>query len=863
MSEKKKGDSKKKRSRKKTRSKIFKGIYIILIVIILGAIAIGAGIGYGMIKTAPEIDVHKFLEVEETSTIYDNKGTLIDEFNTPEKRISVSIDKVPKILKNAFISIEDERFYSHKGIDIRRLGGAFVADVKIALGLSDGNLQGASTITQQLVKYRYFLEDSLTNRTSIKRKVQEMYLAHKLEEKLTKDQILESYMNTIFLGGSAHGIEAASQMYFNKSVDKLTIKQAAFIAGAAQNPSVSFANAFKNYKENIPFDSPRTKTVLGKMLETGNITQAEYDEAMAEDLMFNFSLKSSNKMNYEYFSRPVIEEVAKDLMTLYGYNKEKAYDELMYGGYRVYTTMDKSLQDEVQQVINDENGEFISPYTNPNLQASAVIMDYKTGEVKCIIGGRGDQPANSYNRAASDNFLRAPGSSLKPLTVYAPAIDSRKLTAGSAFEDAPIPTEIGAKYNDPPYDPKNSPDMYRGYVTMRDSIRVSANTVAVRITDAIGLDLSAEYGEKFGVQLDAEDKSSMAALALGQLDAGALSGTNPLTMSSAYGAFGNGGIVTKPRLYTKVVDRNGKTILESKLQTNTVLSPESAYIMFDMLKEPIIGTGPSANFGNMPIRGKTGTASNSTDLWFTGLTPYYSCAVWMGNDDYTPVEGMTSDNPSALWGRIMAIAHRDLPYKDIERPANVINVDISRDSGTLPTDLTYRDPRGDRVYSELFISGTQPTTLDDVHVEADVVKGADGKYYLPSENTPKDRIERQVFITRDYASDYLQDSQWVLPTEKDPTKYDIIDRIKDKDKDKDKGKNKDKDKDKDKEDEKDKDKDKDKEDESSENDTTDIIDDILSNLQTMNFHRSSNIGSLSTSLSFSKFVDTIWEYIKF
>ncbi|ARC84522.1 penicillin-binding, 1A family protein [Clostridium argentinense CDC 2741] len=858
MSEKKKGDGKKKRSRKKTRSKIFKGIYITLIIVLLGSIAIGAGVGYGIIKTAPEIDVQKFLEVEETSTIYDNKGILMDEFNTPEKRISVSIDKVPKILKDAFISIEDERFYSHKGIDFRRLGGAFIADVKIALGLSDGSLQGASTITQQLVKYRYFLEDSLNNRTSIKRKVQEMYLAYKLEKQyLTKEQILESYMNTIFLGGSAHGIEAASKMYFSKSVDKLTIKQAAFIAGAAQNPSVSFANAFRNYKENTPFDSPRTKTVLEKMLETGAINQGEYDQAMAEDLLFNFSLKSNNKMNYEYFSRPVIEEVVKDLMSVYGYNKEKAYDELMYGGYRVYTTMDKALQDEIQKVIDDENGELISPYANPNLQASAVIMDYKSGEVKCIIGGRGDQPANSYNRAASENFLRAPGSSLKPLTIYAPAIDSQKLTAGSAFEDAPVPTEMGSKYGNPPYDPKNSPDMYRGYVTMRDSIRVSANTIAVRIGDAIGLDLASEYGTKFGIHLDDDDKNSMSALALGQLDGGALNGTNPLALSSAYGAFGNNGIVTKPKLYTKVVDRNGKTILESKPESNKVISPETAYIMFDMLKEPIIGTGPSANFGNMPIRGKTGTSSDSKDLWFTGLTPYYSCAVWMGNDDYTPVEGMNSDNPSALWGRIMAIAHRDLPYKEIDRPAGVINVDVSRDSGTLPTDLSYRDPRGDRVYSELFISGTQPTTLDDIHVEADVVKGADGRYYLPSENTPKERIERRVFITRDYSpSVYLQDSQWVLPTEKDPTKYDTIDKGKDKDKDK----NKDKDKDKDKDKNKDKDKDKDKDEEINENDNNDVQ---RSNLQTMNFHQSSNINSVFKNISFIKFIDTISSYIKF
>ncbi|GAA0124113.1 PBP1A family penicillin-binding protein [Clostridium sp. CTA-19] len=787
------------KNNKTSRKKILKGIFIVFIILFLSCAAIGTGVVYGMIKTAPTIDVEKFLDIEETSTIYDSKSNLIDEFLTPERRISIDIDKTSENLKDAFVSIEDERFYSHKGIDFRRIGGAIFQDVKIIFGMSEGNLQGASTITQQLVKYRYFLEDSLENRTSIKRKVQEMYLSLKLEKELSKGEILESYMNTIYLGGTSHGVEAASQMYFNKSSKDLTLKQSAFIAGAAQNPSVSYYNAYENFKNNIPFDSPRTKTVLDKMLELGKITNSEYDAAIEDPLTFDFNINSNNGMNFEYFSRPAINQVVDDMVEIYKISKSEALDKLMYGGYKVYTTMDTELQNEVQEIVNDSNGSILNIYDNPNLQASATIIDYKTGDVKCIVGGRGEQEPNSYNRAASENFLRSPGSSLKPLTVYAPAINEQILTAGSMIEDSPIPTSIGSKYGNPPYDPKNAQLDYEGYMTLRDSIRSSRNTVATKVTDTIGLATSAKYGENFGIQLDETDKSSISALALGQLDGGSLAGTNPLALSAAYGTFGNNGVYTKPRLYTKVLDRHGKVILENKIETNTVLSSQASYIVYDMLKEPVIGTGPSAAFGNMEVRGKTGTSSDSTDLTFAGLTPYLSAAVWIGNDDYTPIYNMNSDKPAALWGRVMAAAHKSLEYSELARPDGIVSVDICKDSGTLPTQLSYKDPRGNRVYSELFIEGTQPSSLDNIHVESQYVLGADGKYYLPSENTPKNKIKTGVFITRDYYPYvFLNDSKWLVPTETDPTSYKTNDKDKNNDKNKDKDKNSNSNKDKNK-----------------------------------------------------------------
>lgn len=772
-----------KKKKKGLWKKVFKNfVFAFLIIGLVVSVAIG-GVVLAMIKTAPSLDINEFLKLDEVTTLYDNSEKLMDENIAPERRINISINKVPDTLKYAFISIEDVRFETHPGIDLRRFAGAVLSDIKIKLTGSNQSLQGASTITQQLVKYRLFLEDSMENRTSIKRKVQEMSLALQLEKVLTKPQILEAYMNTIFLGGNAHGVEAAAQQYFGKSITELSLKQNAFIASTAQNPSLSYSLTTTAYKNNEPFVSSRTKAVLENMYKYEKISKEQLDEAMAEELKFNFSKKDSNKMNYEAFSRPVIVQVAEDLMKEFNISKEEAYSKLMYDGLKIYTTMDRNMQDSAQLVLDDpvqpnkKNGyDYIFPRDsklNPlqdNIQASCVIMDYRTGEVTTIIGGRGIEGPMSFNRAASIDFLKAPGSSIKPLTVYAPAIDSKIATASTIIEDSPVPDDIGKKYTgpgQPAYNPKNSPDRYRGYLTLRDCLKYSVNVAAVKLEDMIGLKTGATYGEKFGLQLDKTDKESMAAMALGQLDGGEYEGTNPLTMAAAYGVFGNNGMRSTPRLYTKVLDRTGKVILETKFESTPVLSPQAAYIMYDLLQGPVSsgGTGPSANFGDMPVRGKTGTSSDDKNLWFVGLTPYYSAAVWVGTDEgKNKIQGMGSNSSALLWGRIMKEAHKSLPSKNIERPSGISSYSVSRDSGDIPTNLTYTDPRGNRSYSELFIDGTQPTTLDSVHVQAKVTKDPTGKYVLASEFTPIDKIETRVFIRRDYIpTAFLEDSVFVLP----------------------------------------------------------------------------------------------------
>jgi len=736
------------KKKKSTGKKVFKSlVFTILILTLILSVAIG-GVVLAMIKTTPSLDINDFLKLDEITILLDDSGKPMDEYVNSQRRINVPINEVPKNLQDAFISIEDSRFETHPGIDIRRLGGSILNDIKIKITGSGQSLQGASTITQQLVKYRIFLEDSLQNRTSIKRKVQEMYLSLQIEKVLTKSQILETYMNTIYLGGNAHGVEAASEQYFSKSIKNLSLKQTAFIASAAQNPSVSYTMASKAFKSNKTFDSNRTKAVLNNMYKYSKISKEQFDSAMSEDLKFKFPPKTT-KMNYESFSQPTINQVENDLMKKYNISINQARSMLNYDGVKIYTTMNKHMQNTSQSLIDDS--------VQGNLQAASVVIDYHTGEVKSIIGGHSTKVPMSYNRAISDDprVLRSPGSSIKPLTVYSPAIDTKITTASTIIEDSPI--TIPNSYN-----PSNDDMAYRGYLTLRDCLKYSVNVAAVKIENMISLKTGASYGEKFGLQLDNVDKASPSALSLGQLH----SGTNPLTMAAAYGVFGNSGMRTTPRLYTKVVDRTGKVLLETKLDKTPVLSPQSAYIMYDLLKGPVSpdGTGPSAIFSDMPVRGKTGTSSFSKDLWFVGLTPYYSGAVWIGADRQDSITTMNSNDAASLWGKIMKEAHTSLPVKNLEMPSGITSLSVSKDSGDIPTELTYADPRGGRVYSELFINGTQPTTFDSIHVSAKVTRDASGNYVLASQFTPIWKIETRVFIKRDYVpTKLLLDSAFVLP----------------------------------------------------------------------------------------------------
>ncbi|WP_097026242.1 transglycosylase domain-containing protein [Clostridium peptidivorans] len=725
---------------KNTRFKVFKITIITLILLFVFGTIATMGVVLAMVKTAPPLDVNKVLSLNEPSVIYNDSGQFMDTVISDINRKVVSFKDMPQDLKDAFIAIEDERFKTHSGIDIKRILGSTLSNVSNKITGKRG-LQGASTITQQLVR-----NTMLTNEVKLKRKVQEAYLALQLEKHLSKDQILEAYMNTIALGGPAYGVEAASIQYFNKSVSKLNLLECAFIAGLTQSPSV-FYNAVVTKKNTSSYIN-RTKSVLSKLLENGYISQDEYNKALSDlnnnKLTFNLTTQS-NSLKYEWFSREVIKKVKQDLMAQYHIDEDEANRMIMYGGLKIYSTMNKDMQEHTQTTLDNMDSilgmksKYVDKIAQP--QASAVIMDYHTGEVKSIVGGRGNQPPLSFNRATQ--FYRAAGSSIKPLSVYGPAIDSKLATAATIYDDAPVPAGIGQFYpdNGKPYSPSNSPAIYEGPMTLREGLTKSKNVISVRIEHQLGLSTGADYARKFGLKIDKNtDESSMAAMSLGQLGGNpGVSGTNTLAMAAAYGVFGNGGMRVDPIIYTKVLDRTGKTILESKFNSTKVLSPQAAYIMYDLLRGPVSGvggTGTAANFSPM-AHGKTGTTNASIDLWFTGLTPYYSGAVWIGKDDhgsfnenYTFGKYIGSNDAAKLWGIIMKDAHKSLAYKEIPMPSGVVQVPICTVTGKIPTDAC----PSTTIRNELFIEGTVPTGICDYHVT------------VPKEETNKadDKIDKDA-----------------------------------------------------------------------------------------------------------------------
>lgn len=785
-------ENKESRTKNKKNKKKFKPLKIILIsiltLVLFFAVAT-AGLALAMITTAPELDINQIKSLNQASVIYDDKGDPIDTIITDKKKTVIKYTDMPKDLINAFVSIEDERFFEHKGIDPKRIIGVFLIDAKNIL-TGNNQLQGASTITQQLLKNTIFDTDTknLDSKSIIERKIrrkfQEIYLAPKLEKSIGKTAILEAYLNTIYLGGRALGVEAAAQQYFNVNAKDLTLVQCAFIAGLPQSPSIYYPYSRTSIKDPSKYKN-RTKAVLTKMRDNGYITESQYKVAISEiDIprenvtqddkvatlgksVLGKATANNDRYNFEWFSRPVVTEVKKDLKEKYHYTDDEIDNLLANGHLKIHSTMDKALQITTQDILDDSNNLRVSSTKDEKgiiqPQASAVLVDYHTGEVKVLVGGRGEQPAMSYNKAYD---ARVPaGSSIKPLTVYGPAIDTKIATAATVLEDSPLSSNMSKKYNGGnPWNPKNSPNKYSGYLNMRNAIKDSVNIYAIKMEDKIGLETGAAYGKKFGLTLNETDKNSIAALALGELN----HGTNTYTMANAYGVFGNNGLYTKPRLYTKVEDKTGKVILETKIDTNKVLSPQASYIMYDLLKEPVRGgTATRANLSyksDIALAGKTGSTTNFKNLWFCGLNSYYSGSVWIGNKNDQQIY---SSDAAYIFGKIMNEAVKNLPHKDISAPSGITSAAVDMVSGLLPTGLSYMDPRGSMVYTELFIEGTVPTTYDDIHVQANININ-NGR--LATESTPTSLIQSRVFLRRDYTpSVYLEDQIYVLPRAFDNT----------------------------------------------------------------------------------------------
>ena len=743
----------------------------IISIVVIGASA-GLGVFKGILSSAPDISNIDVSPSGFSTFVYDSEGHELEKLvASNSNRIPVTMEQIPEDLAHAFVAIEDERFYEHNGIDIKGIIRA------AAIAVKNRDLsQGASTITQQLLKNNVF--EGWTNETkieSIKRKLQEQYLALELEKIMDKDTILENYMKTINLGQNTLGVQAASLRYFGKPVYDLELSECAVIAAITQNPSKY--NPISHPEEN----EKRQKTVLSYMLEQGYITQEEYDKAVEDDVysrIQSVNEESEDDSVYTYFVDALTEDVLHDLVNVAGYNETQAYNLLYTGGLSIYATQDSTIQKICDDVFSDpenfpsdtkwylnyelsvlkSNGETenhssemfkeyfkqekssfnmlyasqeeayeaIEAYKNavigpgdeeiaekvsltPQPQVSITVEDQNTGYVLAMVGGRGAKEASRTLNRATD-AARQPGSTFKVVSTYAPALDSAGLTLADVQNDAP--------YNYADGRPVSNwySSGYRGICSLRDGIRDSLNIVAVKtltqITPQLGYDYLINFGfttlkDRYEVngQIFSDIQQS---LALGGITIGV---TNE-ELNAAYATIANGGTYYKPALYTKVVDHDGKVILDNtKPESHRVIKETTAFLLTDAMEDVVTsGTGGAVNFGNMAIAGKTGTTSDYNDVWFSGYTPYYTATTWAGYDNNTKLAGAEKNLAKVLWRAVMSKIHEELPNQSFERPSGIVSATVCSKSGRLPVSGLC-----DSLKSEYFAEGSVPTESCDVH----------------------------------------------------------------------------------------------------------------------------------------------------
>ena len=761
-----------KPNRKKNSSFIKKFALTLIACILLFIFAIGCaltglvgGAVYAYIETAEPISDEQLIAKasSRTTLIYDAKGNIIHKLTGKDNMDSepVTDKEVPQYLKDAIISIEDERFFQHPGVDIQGIINAGLGFVKSIITGNDEGLRGGSTITQQVVK-------NITGNTtrSIKRKVQEAYAAILLERKLEKWQILELYMNLGYWGNSCTGVQSASKKYFGKPVSELSLAQCALLAGITKNPAKY--NPFT--EKGREYAKERQEIILGKMLELGKISREEYDQAIKEDLRYALNTGSQKTANVQsYFVDQVIVDVRNALMEEMNISSTMANYMIYGGGLEIYTTMDPKIQADMDSVFMDDT---YFPLVNETAkrqmehpQAAMAIIDVHNGQVKALYGGYGKKEAsNTLNRASSSLMKRQPGSTAKPIVVYGPAIDLRVATAATVVDDRAV-YMLGEKNPEKPY-PTNYNNRYDGLTTIRNAIKNSVNVVAAVVwRDMLGADNSIEYLKKVGID---REKEKYISLALGGWE----QGINPLQLAAAYVPFANQGLYYEPTTFTLVKDSNGKVIIDkTKKEASIVYSEETAFIMTELLKEvtkgktspyPYSGTAASninEEIIGMPVAAKTGTTQSNIDKWLVGYTPYYAAAVWYGYDNSggEPIPVKTEEMYQAhkIWAAVMKKVHEDLPRKEFnEMPEDIVTKQICIYSGKIATDLCKHDPRGNATIKEYFIKGTEPRDDDvcTVHVEAQVCtesKDTMGRNLLAGPYCPADKVETKVFIQRE------------------------------------------------------------------------------------------------------------------
>ena len=592
-----------------------------------------------------DIDLNDFT-LNQSSIIYykDSNGDYqkLTTVKSSENRIWIDGDQIPQHMKDALVAIEDKRFYTHKGVDWFRTAHA-------ALNMfTGGSTFGGSTITQQLIK-NLTQQDDIT----VQRKLLEIFQALDLEKNYDKDEILEYYLNAVYFGEGCYGVQTAAQTYFGKDAKDLSVAEAASIVGITNLPT--YYDPFYSVENN----KERQENVLREMYKQGYLKKAEYEEAKNEELDFVRGENSPGSSNvYSYYEEVVLSDVIGDLAKAKGISRNAASQLVHNAGYEIYACIDKDIQAKVDAIYTDPE-KLPKTYgsTKSQLQSAIVIIDQATGEIKALRGGTGDKTIN-YGLNRATGTTRPPGSSIKPIAVYGPAVEYGLISPSTLVLDK---DEKHVQLTHTSWYPKNSPPGYDGIITITTALQKSKNTVAAQIVDKLTPSASLEFlRSRLGVTSLIDSDADYAAMALGEPHYG----ITVREMAQAYTALANDGVFTYSRTYTMVKDRSGKIILDNQPQTIQAFSQNTARTMTYMLNNAATyGTGHESRLSNMPVAGKTGTTSANRDRWFCGYTPYYTCAVWTGYD--TPETMAFYGNPATqIWQKVMSAVHSDLPRKE-------------------------------------------------------------------------------------------------------------------------------------------------------------------------------------------------------
>ena len=611
----------------------FRGLKILLLAVTAAAVLFllcGAVKTLGMDRWV-DFDVYRITGCDRTSIIYDGQSDVVTRLHGVQDRTWVSISELQPSTVYAFISAEDARFFEHEGVDVIRIAGAIVADIK-----AGSYVQGASTISQQLIKLSH-----LTSEKTISRKAEEAALAYEMERQYSKEDILEMYLNYVYFGGGYYGIEAAAEGYFGVHASDLTLDQSAMLAGILKSPS-GYAPHI-NYAASIN----RRNNILRLMRDYGYITDDEKKQASAG----RPTILHDKREEYSGYYTDAVTKSAAALMGI-------TVDELIRGGYNIYSAMDSDIQHYCEEMF--KNGEL---FPAEDSEAAIVVLEPSTGMVVAMVGGRSYTGGISFNRAT--DIRRQPGSVIKPVIAYAPAFEYLNYTAADMILDEET------TFAD--YTPSNYGNKYYGWVTVREAVTKSLNVPAVKTLSAVGVYRAKDFAKRCGIEFD--DKDDSLALALG----GFTYGVSPLQIAGAYSCFASGGIYNTPTLIKKITDRNGLTVYEYRQDNRRVMSEANAYILTSMLKSVVTeGTGHRLNTLDIPIAGKTGTvglANGNRDAWMAGYTPEYTAVVWQGYDSdrlgLLPSSATGGTYPALMLYELFNHIYPDGRSGDFEKPESV------------------------------------------------------------------------------------------------------------------------------------------------------------------------------------------------